>query len=270
MSKVSFFNKNLRKSFWGILATLSTLCSLLLSFVPLPCLWKIGGGIALIVFLPITYIGLWYRANHLSRIRLRIDKSYINIEFGDLFKCDGLKVIAFNECFDTQVDDIIISRSSLNGKYIEEHCKDLENLKKEISTNKHLKECLVSKKDQTHWYRLGTILPYENYLLLAFSKFTKDNRAVLTSQELCSCLVNFWEELDICYNGRNVFLPLLGSGITRFEKPLTEQELLEFILLTFKISNLQFSHDCGITIVLHISMREKINLYRLQEIFDGL
>lgn len=50
---------------------------------------------------------------------LLIDGSKVLVLTGDLFKQSGLKAIAFNEYFDTQVDDRIISKSSLNGMYIE-------------------------------------------------------------------------------------------------------------------------------------------------------
>jgi hypothetical protein len=35
---------------------------------------------------------------------------------------EGLKVIAFNEYFDTQVDERIIAQASLNAKVIREYC----------------------------------------------------------------------------------------------------------------------------------------------------
>ena len=47
---------------------------------------------------------------------------------------DEFKVIAFNEYFDTKVDDIIISSKTLNGKYIKKKYDDVSILDKKIET----------------------------------------------------------------------------------------------------------------------------------------
>lgn len=56
----------------------------------------------------------------------------VKIKVGDIFDEKGLKVIPFNERFDTEVDDIIIAHNSLNGKMIDNYVKDIENLKLKI------------------------------------------------------------------------------------------------------------------------------------------
>ena len=45
----------------------------------------------------------------------------IDIVVGDLFVTDGVKVIPFDEYFDIQVDDKVISRNSLNGIFIKRY-----------------------------------------------------------------------------------------------------------------------------------------------------
>ena len=49
-------------------------------------------------------------------------------------KANGWKVIAFNECFDTQVDGIIIAHNTLNGKFIDNYVADINELNKIISS----------------------------------------------------------------------------------------------------------------------------------------
>lgn len=46
-------------------------------------------------------------------ISLNIRGIKVNIRKGDIFKTNGWKVIAFNEYFDTQVDDVIIAHNTL-------------------------------------------------------------------------------------------------------------------------------------------------------------
>lgn len=89
-------------------------------FVDIPANQKIAAGLACIAVLIVAYLWLWYRANSLREINLTIEESTVIIKTGDIFKQEGLKTIAFNEYFDTQVDERIIAESSLNGKFINE------------------------------------------------------------------------------------------------------------------------------------------------------
>jgi hypothetical protein len=57
----------------------------------------------------------------LEEINLTIEESTVVIKTGDIFKQEGLKVIALMNT-DTQVDERIIAQASLNGKFIREYC----------------------------------------------------------------------------------------------------------------------------------------------------
>lgn len=56
---------------------------------------------------------------------------------------------------------------------------------------------------------------FEEYILFAFSHFDENNRAYLNLDDYLSCLTNYWIEVNRIYNGENVIVPLLGTGITR-------------------------------------------------------
>ena len=45
----------------------------------------------------------------------------MEVKIGDIFSESDFKVIAFNEYFDTQVDNKIIAESTLNGMYIRDY-----------------------------------------------------------------------------------------------------------------------------------------------------
>ena len=67
------------------------------------------------------------------------------------------------------------------------------------------------------------------------------------------------------YSGKTVSIPLLGNGVTRFKDcEVNEQELLEIILWTYRISKVKFPYPACLNIVLHEGLRDKINLYRLK------
>lgn len=84
----------------------------------------IGAIVIIIAF----YIVSLIRANTLKKIKLNIKGYDFIIKQGDIFLQEGLKVINFNEYFDTIVDNKIIAKNSLNRKFITEKVKDLEKL----------------------------------------------------------------------------------------------------------------------------------------------
>lgn len=71
---------------------------------------------------------MYLYANYLKNISLKIKTSTFEIKTGDIFEQDKLKVINFNEYFDTVVDNKIIAENSLNGKFIKEKVADVKGL----------------------------------------------------------------------------------------------------------------------------------------------
>ena len=226
--------------------------------------------IAVVVFI---FIVIWHRANKIKCIELNIKSIRVIIKFGDLFKENGLKTIAFNEFFDTQVDDVLISSKTINGIFLNNQKEYIEEIEKIISNNENFNIIDETKREQGKniRYKLGSIKRYKDYFLVAFSKFDDKNRAYLSLSNYFACLMKYWDEVNRLYNGKNVVLPLLGSGITRIDDVNIEpQYLLETILNSFKYSSSSFSHDFCVTIILHQSLNEKINLYNIKEKYYGV
>ena len=118
-------------------------------------------------------------------------------------------------------------------------------------------------------YPLGTIYKNGDYLLLAFSKFDENNEAYLDSKGLWDSLVNMWREIGVLYAGKSVSIPLLGSGITRKRgMNVSEQELLELIILSLRVSGLQLNWNVKINIVIFSKNAEEINFYALKRLSD--
>jgi hypothetical protein len=268
--KVKLFDKKLIQKFYGVLSIIGTVTSLILIFVDIPLVSKSWIGIISLILLVICYIYIWYKSNNINNLELNIEGSPLEIKFGDLFEEDGLKVIAFNEYFDTQVDNIIIAKNSLNGFFIENYINDIIEFDDRISNDTHLNEKIIDtnitrKAGKTTQYKLGSIFAYEDFLLTAFSHFDKENRAYLSMQDYIGCLLEFWNEIDIIYAGRTIVLPLLGSGITRFKgyENVSEQELLEIILWSFKVSRIKFRYPSKVKIVISNDKKDKISLFNI-------
>ena len=196
---------------------------------------------------------------------LKIRGIKVTIKKGDIFQSQGWKLIPFNEFYDTEVNDVVIARNSLNGKYILEYVSDVTDLKERISQEKDLR--IVGKRTTNGVsFPLGHIIGYKDYMLLAFSHF-KNNQAKLSHMEYELCLRNMWHEISRVYANKPISIPLLGSGITRFEdiSEVNETYLLQSILLSLKNSTAQINQP--ITIILTKDTINRINLYDLNKMF---
>lgn len=268
--KVSPFSRKIWREYASIVVIASALCSFYFILVKVPDGQRRMYAILATAFLVSIYLIIWINANVRQHAKLYINNSSVIIKIGNLFEEKGLKAIAFNEYFDTVVDDVLISKNSLNGEYVLKlKSSEVTLLDQKIATDRRL---LERKSDDNESrprgkkvsYKLGSLFIDGDYLLVAFSHFDKDNRAFLSLKDYVSCLVNFWDEIDQVYAGRSVALPLLGSGITRFkDAEVTPQELLSILVWTFKISRVKFRHPANATIVIHESIADKINFYDL-------
>lgn len=272
--KVSIFDKDILKQFSNICATITAILSAVLIFLDIPNQWRITSGVVYVVFLSVIYIFLWIRANRLRQIDIKIGITTVVIKSGDIFKEDGLKAIAFNEYFDTRVDDKIISKKSLNGQFILNHIDDVDKLNSDIESDDDLKNSIIGmgvkrKQGKTTKYKLGSsILINDEYILTAFSRFNKNNQAELTIQEYVNFLLTFWNEINRLYAQRSVTVPVFGSGITRFKNGFEDidiNELLRIMIWTFKVSKIKFAYPAKLTIIVHNDLLNQVNLYKLKE-----
>lgn len=269
--KVPLLSKRIVMSFSGKLNWILALFSVVALFVPFEGDCKLWAAIILTVIIIITYFLTWLYCNCSKSVTLKIRKNKIVVKEGDLFKQKGKKIIPFNEYFDTQVDDIVIAKGSLNGIYINNYVENVADL------DKHIEEYLSSRTKEFNQqrkigknviYNLGTIVPYDDFLLLAYSRFDKKNRAYLTKYDISKLYLNMWNEIDIVKAYDSICVPVLGSsGIVR-EMNLSPQQLLEHILWSFRISEINLTRLATLTIVVHKSMTDDIDFERLKYYSD--
>ena len=271
--KVNIFDKNLIVQFKSVVSLLVGVLTTILIFKDIPQKYKNYCFIAFVILLIIIYLVLWVRSNTIKRVELNINNSKMEIEQGDIFEQDGLKVIAFNEFFDTEVSDRLISDKTLNGIYLKNIVSDVNKLDLDIENDQYLSKNIIEKNVQraegkSTRYELGSIYKRDDYLLTAFSKFDEYNRAYLTIKDYNNFLINFWKEIDKIYNAENISIPLLGSNITRFKEcNLSDQQLLELLIWSFKLSKFSNSNSSKVSIVVHKKTMDKINLYKLKTLF---
>ena len=117
----SFYSKKLLESAKiavGILAAIETVMGVTgMTLMGIKSWWGrlllIAAGYILLTF--IVFIVLTFR----RKMTFTIRGIPVTIKIGDIFKSPDWKLISFTEYFDTRVDDVIVSRNSLNGKFVE-------------------------------------------------------------------------------------------------------------------------------------------------------
>lgn len=272
--KVGLLDKNIRKQFYKFCSKLTAILTVGLIFIDIPRNFKLLAGIIYLAVLVVAYLIYWHIANKMTQTAIKIGLTTVIVKSGDIFKENGLKAIAFNEFFDTVVDDKIIAKKSLNGQFIINHIDNIEKLNSDIENDDYLKSSIVGKgvkrkQGKTTKYRLGSsILIDDEYILTAFSRFNKNNQAELTIQEYVNFLLTFWNEINRLYAQRSVTVPVFGSGITRFKNGFEDidiNELLRIMIWTFKISKIKFAYPAKLTIIIHNDLLSQVNLYELRE-----
>lgn len=203
-----------------------------------------------------------------NEVTLNIRGMKIIVKEGDILTSKGWKLIPFNEYFDTQVDDVIIAHSSLNGKYIDSlGVDDVEALKLAIVADgaSPLHKYHSSDGAKTK-YELGTIKVFKEIMMLALTHFNEQNEAHTNRAEYEDTLRKMWKEIRRTHQGKSINIPLIGGGLTQLddmtEKP--NEQLLKCILCTFRTSSVIFDENAQITIILTKKTLETVNLYDLK------
>jgi hypothetical protein len=278
MSKVRFFDKRVFDNFLKTISVISVALSLIVLFVDIPKECKATYGWLFIGALVLIYLVIWVWSNNLNKIDINVEGSEVTIKVGDIFLESGLKAIAFNEYFDTLVDNKIISKNSLNGIFINSHLSEpISNLDNYIN-DYPFDESEVVESNETRVlgkkarYQIGAVCVYKSFLLTAFTKFDANNKASLTMPEYLEFLINFWDKVNNVYAQQNVTTPIFGSGITRIKghKTINDEDLLKIMLWTFRISEMRFKHPAKLTIVIHKDKIGKINLLDIKSARNGI
>ncbi|MBO5630458.1 MAG: hypothetical protein J5965_15445 [Aeriscardovia sp.] len=162
--------------------------------------------------------------------------SSIIVEYGDITKItNGKKVINFDECFTTTVGDRPqdIKPGSVCGQYLAAY--PIDNMQDLIQAS-GIQASGVSQYDNLPKYESGIIIPRDDYLLMAFAKLDRNGLGKITYAQYNDCLNKLWEQIDLYHGTDDVYLPILGSKITRFDKELSQQELLDVMVASYRLS----------------------------------
>lgn len=178
-----------------------------------------------------------------KRVTIKGTNYQISVEYGDLFKQENCKkVISFDECFSTSIGDLPseVKESSICGQYLKMNpTPDIKSLIEKADLSPAKGKTRFQSRER---YESGKVLPNGEYLLLAFARLDKDGLGrFFARDEYLECLSVLWKELDKYYGQEDVCIPILGSGLTRFEESsgasIPQQELLNIIIQSYILSS---------------------------------
>lgn len=238
----------------GILSTLCTILGVSLSDC-VDDIWirLISVATVLILLCAVIYglIGEFFKKS----VQLSINGTTVIVSYGDIFKIDGWKVIGCDSHFDTRVNDIVISKNSLHGKLMLEHGNVFDIQK--IVEKEAARLGLIKNEDGLYDFPLGSIVCYdrkvngqdEHYLLLAMTELDSQFKSCTNMAKFENMLMKMWTEIDRVYAGNPVVIPLLGTGISRFEDKYKNTEmLLRCLLCTLNVSGVHLNTVVNIVI----------------------
>lgn len=252
----------------GFVSTVFTILGF--SLADIKCLklwWRILVVIAvffIVIIVVYKVIGRVFK----ERVNLIVNQTPVDITCGDIFETEGWKVIGCDTSFRTQVDDVVISKNSLHGKLVLEH-GNAEEIN-DIVESAAQKYNISKNENDLFEFPLGTIIPYtsskdgETYLMLAMTELNKDFESHTNMAKYESMLMKMWHEVSRVYASHDVVLPILGSGISRFDDgPKNKNTLLRCMLCTLGSSGLDFNSKLKVVIY---GKAEDIPLYELRDV----
>lgn len=188
-------------------------------------------------------------------ITIRGHNYTIVVKYGDLYsQRDSLKLVSFDECFTTEVDGLkpeAIKPESVCGQFLLKHPGiDMDCLIKKAGLQPLGSKSRFAERTR---YESCSIVPYQQeFLLAAFAKLDENGKGVLTRDEYIKSLFHLWDEIQKYSGQSNVSIPVLGSGITYLdENRLNQQELLDMIIATYKLSSRKLKNPAELRIICH-------------------
>lgn len=198
----------------------------------------------------------------------------LSVSFGDILNLptEGKRniIIPVNRCFDTIVDNELISENTLHGKVLKVLYAD--NIFNQQELNKQIQDQLnemgdiailnkaAKNKGNSYQYPAGTIVEISDkeirYFLVGFSKFDSDLHASVSKREYLNSMNSILEYIEKKSQGFPTYLPLIGAGHSSAYQD--EQTLLEFMLKMIQLN--QNMVNCDINIVIDEQARDRISI----------
>lgn len=253
--------------------------------------WKLGHkvllsiGILLFIFVSLWCVcAVWFERQKWIEVFEANNDCHVYVQYGDVFSEDEVDtpdqrrniIIPVNRCFDTIVDDDLVSSKTLHGIAFkrlyssDQYDKDSlnEEIRKDLDERQGLTPKQISsdekRKGNLRRYDFGTIAEIENgsnctYFFLALSTFDRDLSARTTQEEYVLTMQRMIEYCNARSQGFPVVMPLIGAGQSRTGND--ERAILEYLIGLLKMNKTLIMSD--IHIVVRNSGKETIPITEL-------
>lgn len=207
----------------------------------------------------------------------------VYVQYGDIFSSGEvlnpadkrIVVIAVNRCFDTIVDNDLVSEKTLHGiamkrlydnqTYTQDSLNEV--IEKQLELQNKLETESISKnakrKGNLTRYPAGTVVEVDNpndnilYFFLALSTFDENLKASTNDEEYLIALLRLLQHIDARSQGMPVVLPLIGGGLTRTN--INEGDILNEMIQLMKIKKDLLHGD--VHIVIRNCMKNSVPIY---------
>jgi len=277
----------------NIVGSVYTLVGFVSTFVPFSELLssELSTWIRILISLSILF-GLWIVCFFVVAIFLLHKKRFLVVttnsgnslflQYGDLFCKDEVInsnerrniVIPVNRCFDTIVDNHLISEKTLHGMTLKKLYQ--AGTYSQTSLNQYIQELLKNEKYETlsatekpvgnlKRFPVGTVVDLpgsenEHYLLWAISTFDNNLKAHTTMQEYFLAVQKLIEACNTESEGFPVLLPLVGTGLSRTNKE--QKDILSFLVNAFKLNKSKI--NCDIHIIVREELKKEISIINIK------
>lgn len=196
---------------------------------------------------------------------------HIYVQYGDIFSPNEVRspnqrrnvIIPVNRCFDTIIDDNLVSSRTLHGiafrKLYSSGKYNEDSLNTALYTDLNIRQRLVpedisnneKRRGNLKRYSLGTVAEIVGesdctYFFIALSTFDYNLSAHATQEEY---VLTMQRMIEYCYSrsqGFPVVMPLIGAGQSRIGN--NEREILEYIIGLFKMNKDLIMSDIHIVV----------------------
>lgn len=182
----------------------------------------------------------------------------VYVQYGDLFDKEEISdndkqriiVIPVNRCFDTIVDNEVVSDRTLHGitfKKLYDEKKYNQNslnkkLQEDLTKRQHKKPIFLNYKEKpkgnVERFGVGDVAELDDgdikYFFLALSTFDKNLTAHTSKEDYVVAMQRLIEYCNARSQGLPILLPMIGAGLSRTKN--SERDSLEYMLKLLKIN----------------------------------
>jgi hypothetical protein len=198
------------------------------------------------------------------------NKNSVYLCYGDIFKFKRKEqrniIISVNRCFDTEIDNHLISEKSLHGQlfkklYKHNYTVSSLNIKLQNILDKSgysYEQLSISDKPQGNLkrYEVGSIIEFKENLVTYFLLgLTSMDKGLTAHTTLNQYIYSINKLIDYCYaqsQGFPVIMPLIGGGFARVG--IKDKDILQLILDLLEINKSKIISDWYIIVNSNISI----------------